>query len=62
MKYLVIGSEGPGFASPEETVDVLEKRILATFDVLMKLEQEQRILSGGLPIGDRAFESVKGVI
>jgi hypothetical protein len=25
MKYRVIGSEGPGFVSPEETVEVLEK-------------------------------------
>ncbi len=25
MKYLVMGTEGPGFASPEETVAVLEK-------------------------------------
>jgi hypothetical protein len=27
MKYLVIGSEGPGVASPEETVAVLESTI-----------------------------------
>jgi hypothetical protein len=27
MKYLVIGSEGPGFASPEQAVEILEKVI-----------------------------------
>jgi hypothetical protein len=55
MKYLVIGSEGPGFASPEEVVEILGKGILPTFDALMKLEAEKRILVGGLPVGDRAF-------
>jgi|SRR5947208_2873578 len=55
MKYLVIGSEGPGFASPGEVVEILEKSILPTFDALMKLEADKKILAGGLPIGDRAF-------
>jgi hypothetical protein len=55
MKYLVIGSEGPGFASPEQTIEVLEKGILPTFDALMKLESDKKILAGGLPVGDRAF-------
>ncbi len=55
MKYLVIGSEGPGFASPEEAVEVLEKGILPTFDALLKLEAEKKILAGGLPVADRAF-------
>jgi hypothetical protein len=55
MKYLVIASEGPGFASPEEVVAVLEKQILPSFDALLKLESEKTILAGGLPVGDRAF-------
>jgi hypothetical protein len=55
MQYLVIGSEGPGFASPEEAVEVLEKGILPTFDALLKLEAEKKILAGGLPVADRAF-------
>ena len=55
MKYLVIGSEGPGFTSSEEAVAVLEKGILPTFDVLMKLEAEKKIIAGGLPVADRAF-------
>ncbi len=53
--YLVIGSEGPGFTTPEEAIQVLEKGILPTFDALMKLQEEQKILAGGLPIGDRAL-------
>jgi hypothetical protein len=28
MKYLVTGSEGPGFTSPEQAVEVLESGIL----------------------------------
>lgn len=55
MRYLVLGSEGPGFASPEETLDVLEKGILPTFDALLKLEAEKKIVAGGLPVADRAF-------
>jgi len=55
MQYLVVGSEGPGFASPEETIEVLEKGILPTFDILMKLEEDDKILAGGLPVGDRAL-------
>ena len=55
MKYLVVGAEGPGFASPEEALEVLEKGILPTFDALMQLEEDEKILAGGLPIGDRAL-------
>lgn len=55
MKYLVKGSKGPGFASPEETVEVLENVILPSFDELTKLEADKKILAGGLPVGDRAF-------
>ena len=55
MKYMVSGSEGPGFASPEEAVEILEEVVLPTFDVLMKLEARKKIVAGGLPVGDRAF-------
>ena len=55
MKYMVSGSEGPGFASPEEAVEILEEVVLPTFDVLMKLEAQKKIAAGGLPVGDRAF-------
>jgi hypothetical protein len=55
MKYLVVGSEGPGFSSPEEVIEILEKGVLPTFDALMKLEAEGKIVAGGLPVGDRAF-------
>jgi hypothetical protein len=55
MKYLVIGSEGPGFSSPEEAAQVLDEIILPSFDHLIKLEADKKILGGGLPVGDRAF-------
>lgn len=55
MQYLVIGSEGPGFASPKETLEVLEKGILPTFDALLKLEADKKILAGGLHVADRGF-------
>jgi len=41
--YLVVGSEGPGFTSPEEAIQILEKGILPTFDALMKLEKKDEI-------------------
>lgn len=55
MKYLVKGSKGPGFASPEEAMAVLEGPVLPSFEILIKLEQSRKILAGGLPVGDRAF-------
>lgn len=55
MKYLVVGSGGPGFASPDEALYVLEDIILPSFDQLIRLEKEKKILGGGLPVGDRAF-------
>jgi hypothetical protein len=55
MKYLVIGSGGPGFAAPEEAIKVLKEIVLPSFDQLIALEKKKKILAGGLPIGDRAF-------
>lgn len=55
MKYLVVASGGPGFASPEEAVEVLEDIILPSFRELMALEKRKKIITGGLPVGDRAF-------
>ena len=55
MKYLVSGTAGPGFGSPEEALHVLESVILPSFETLMKLERQKKIVAGGLPVGDRAF-------
>jgi hypothetical protein len=55
MKYLVVGSGGPGFASPAEAIRVLEEMVLPSLEYLIKLEAQNIILAGGLPIGDRAF-------
>ena len=54
MKYLVVGTGGPGFASTEEALDVLQSTILPSFSRLIEL-QKMKILDGGLPVGDRAF-------
>jgi hypothetical protein len=45
MKYLVTGSEGPGYATPEQAIEVLEKGILPTFDTLVNLEADKKILA-----------------
>jgi hypothetical protein len=47
MKYLVTASEGPGWSTPEEALKVLKKGVLPTFDILLKLEAEKRIVAGG---------------
>jgi hypothetical protein len=43
MKYFVSASGGPGFASPEEALKILEKIILPSFEMLIKLEGEKKI-------------------
>ncbi len=55
MRYLVVGSGGPGFASYEETLEVLNSIILPSFNALIQLERKKKIRAGGLPVGDRAF-------
>ena len=55
MQYLVHATGGPGFASPEETLAILEQGILPTFEALLDLERKGSIVAGGLPAGDRAF-------
>jgi hypothetical protein len=55
MQYLVSASEGPGFASPEETLKALENMVIPLFEALMRLEAEGKIAAGGVPLGDRAL-------
>ncbi|WP_024304548.1 hypothetical protein [Pseudogulbenkiania sp. MAI-1] len=54
-QYLVIGSGGPEYTTPQETVEALEEELLPTFDALMKLEAAKKIVGGGMPVGDRSF-------
>lgn len=53
--FLVTTSEGPGFAAPEEVVEVLEKGIIPTFDTLLELQAKKKIVAGGLPAGSRTL-------
>ena len=46
MRYLVMGSEGPGFGSSEEAIEVLEKGILPPFDFLMPFVRKHTNVSG----------------
>ena len=54
-QYLVTGSGGPGFKSPQEAVTLLQKLVIPAFAALRKLKAEKKILAGGLPVGARAF-------
>ena len=40
---MVTSSEGPGFATPEEADNVLEKGILPAFDMLMELKAKKKM-------------------
>ena len=54
-QYLVTGTAGPAWTSPEEGVFVLETIIIPALDLLAKQTAEGTvILAGGLPVGDRA--------
>jgi len=54
MKFLVVGTEGPGFEDPEDAIEILESMVLPGLDRLIELEENKKILGGGLPVGDRA--------
>jgi len=55
MQYLVIGSGGPGFSSAGEASEILENLVIPTFEQIIRLEMDKRILAGGLPVGERAL-------
>ena len=55
MKYLVIGSNGPGFSTTEEAVQFINNRVQPTFNLLKQWENEKKILAGGVPIGARTL-------
>jgi hypothetical protein len=57
MKYLVTASEGPGWSTPEEALKVLEKEVLPTFDILLKLEAENRIVAGDCRLANASLYS-----
>ena len=44
--------------SPEQAASFLEGIVIPHFEELIKLERDKIILSGGLPVGDRAFVSI----
>lgn len=53
--FFVKTEEGPGFASPRETAEVLEQGILPLFDQLLELQKQKKIVAGGLPAGSRTL-------
>jgi hypothetical protein len=55
MKDLVSGSDAPGFATPQEALQLLEEVVLPSLDALNRLQAEKRILAGGVIVGEREF-------
>ena len=58
MQYLVTGSDGPGFADPQEVLDILENGILPTFEAIKQLQEQGNIIAGGMPVGERSFVAI----
>jgi muconolactone delta-isomerase len=54
MNYLVIGSGGPALTVPEDMIEIMEDYILPGFEALKKLQLENKILAGGVPVSERA--------
>ena len=54
MMYLVNGSSGPTSPMNEDAMELLERFILPGFEALKKLEGENRIMAGGVPVSERA--------
>lgn len=50
--FLVKGGPGPGFTSPAQEVEVLEKAIIPTFEMI---KNDKRVVVSGLPVGSRTF-------
>ena len=55
MTYLVNGSTGPTSPISEDMIELLEHFILPGFEALKKLESENRVLAGGVPVSERAI-------
>ncbi|MDH3646029.1 MAG: muconolactone Delta-isomerase family protein [Gammaproteobacteria bacterium] len=53
--FLVKTADGPGFAGPDQAIEVLEKGILPTFAALAELKAKKKIVAGGLPVGSRTL-------
>ncbi len=54
MRYLVTGSSGQSAPIPEDMIDLVEGIVLPGFEALKKLESENTILAGGVPVSERA--------
>ena len=56
MRYLVIAEfVDPGaLLPPQQLAQLVEKAVLPSFEALAKLEEEKKILGGGINVGGRA--------
>lgn len=54
MRYLVTGSSGQSAPIAEDMIELLEDMVLPSFEVLKKLEAENTIIAGGVPVSERA--------
>lgn len=61
MRYLVTGSSGPVSTNAEDMMDLLEDFVLPGFETLKRLESENRIVAGGVPVSERAIVFIADV-
>jgi len=53
MRYLVMGSNGPTGTTAEDMLELLEDLVVPGFEALIRLESENTILAGGVPVSER---------
>jgi len=53
VKYLVLGSNGPTGTTVEDMIEILEDLVLPGLEALIRLESENTLLAGGVPVSER---------
>jgi len=54
MKYLVsMESIETGLVPPQQMAELIEQQILPSIEAVVKLEEEEKVLAGGVPVGKR---------
>ncbi len=61
MKYLVMGSNGPTGTTIEDMIEILEDFVLPGLEALIKLESENTLLAGGVPVSERGVAFIVDV-
>lgn len=53
MRYLVMGNNGPTGTTDQDMIELLEDLVLPGLEALVRLESENVVLAGGVPVSER---------